>query len=211
VTILPGPADATTLEPWAVNARGDVVGWSQRPNPGHPLPVINQAVRWLAASPGTFEVLSVPGADDPSGSKIRDDGSVLGSATFPGEGVFGVIWRTDGTTERLRSPAGSLYGLDGDWSFGLTSSKERLFGFRYNLRTGASVQLGEFQPGWPLAGGRIVGFSGTQGTLAIWHVGAVEPLPLPPSVRFARLTSAGGRTIYGAAEGPEGTGLVWRC
>jgi hypothetical protein len=216
VTTLPAPAEARRVQPWSVNIHGDAVGFSQRPGPNDAVVVINELVLWPAAAPGTFRLLTVPDGTDPMGS-IRDDGTVLGTAIFPGTGnggLDGVIWWPDGTVERMHHPGSNILGSTGDWVFGNFAAPDNLKGFRYNVRSHEYVDLDTFEPGLVLAGDRLVGrVLGPAGsTPAIWHDGTVEALPLPPSVKDVEVTTAGNRVIYGRSQSPaDPSVLLWRC
>ncbi|MET7425363.1 hypothetical protein [Dactylosporangium sp. NPDC005555] len=213
VTTLPAPAGALRVRPWSVNAAGDVTGWLQRSGTSDAQPVINDLLLWPASAPGTYRLLTLPGAGEASGT-VLDDGVVVGGAVVPGSGFIGVVWRPDGTVERLERLHSNFNGAAGDWAFGNYEAANDLNGFRYNIRTQEFVDLGAFDPGFALAGGRLAGIvRQARGVFAptVWHDGVTEALPLPPSVTDVEVVSAGNRTIYGRGRMENSTSLVWRC
>lgn len=95
---LPGDPAWDGYDAWAVNDRGDIVGWG-----GTDLKP--QIVVWPASAPGTYRVLPAPGV-----MHIQDmdnQGRIIAQGTY---NVGSVVWDTDGQWRELES-GGAPYAI----------------------------------------------------------------------------------------------------
>jgi hypothetical protein len=100
VTDLPPSAPGASTWPIAINTRGDVLGGNIEPS-GQAVYVV-----WPAGRPSEMRRLTIPdGAMVPSISDIDDDGTVVGTLSFP-DRVAAYVWPAHGQPYALPYPAG---------------------------------------------------------------------------------------------------------
>jgi hypothetical protein len=139
---LPGLLPGDVTEPAAINARGDVVGYSLTDPMGSS---VWHAVIWPANRPGTVRELNVPGATGPAAAiDIDDDGTILGHiGQNPGATYY--VWPPNGAPRQLPAPAGTTEAVGSairnGWVAGSAFDGQHSVPVRWNLRTGSVLQL----------------------------------------------------------------------
>ncbi|MET7421097.1 hypothetical protein [Dactylosporangium sp. NPDC005555] len=220
VAQLPLPAGATSSDVFAVNARGDAVGYAMLGDSGGVGLIWPAGGGFVEPSAGEGRTAQVAG--------VTDDGVVVGTARASDGATVAYRWSVDGGSGAplAKGTAGSATTGGGDWAAGaapLTRPRDPdelgPWHARWNLRTGAVEPLGLFTPYAVSAGGTVLGRATEHSSgLALWHDGGVTSLPLldpaRPAVWRAGITADGRTIVAGMVEGDkhdEFDNTRWTC
>jgi uncharacterized membrane protein len=180
-----------------VNARGDVVGEVWWPNGN------SKAVLWRASGAPVTLASTTAWA---GARAIADDGTILGSLD---DGATPYAWAPDGTGRALATPDGSkggkVFGVAGDYAYGPANSTW----VRWQLSTGAVVEVVGLEAGGVDATGAVVGSTRQDDRFVPvrWRDGRITVLPGidgAPATAIMVATSRDGTRLAGG-------NLSWRC
>jgi hypothetical protein len=200
---LPGLQPGDTTLAAAINARGDVAGYSVSDPTGS---AVAHAVVWPANRPGSVRELTVPGQAGLSAAiGIDDNGTILGYVGGQPGATF-YVWSPDGTPRQLPAPAGTTdatgNAIRNGWVAGSAFDGQHSVPVRWNLRSGSVEQLStEF-----LVGVAVNRYGSVSLEQSIAHRDG-RIVPLPGLTEFGPL-GASVLTDRGTAAGFANDGIV---